>query len=124
MILEGTIVKLIGMQEGISKTSGKEWKLAQYLVDTTTNPQYSTQVAVDVFGADRIEEFAFLEGEGVKLEVDIESSEFNGRWYTSVRAYKKHDVGENEEVSTPAAPVTPAAPATQVTLDSEDKLPF
>ena len=122
MILEGTIVKLIGMQEGISKTSGKEWKLAQYLVDTTTNPQYTTQVAVDVFGADRIEEFAFLEGEGVKLEVDIESREFNGRWYTSVRAYKKHDVGENEEVATPAAPATQVA---TVTPDQEDTdLPF
>lgn len=90
MILEGKILKMIGVREGTSQTSGKEWKLATYLLET--GGQYSKQVAVDVFGNERIDEFSLIPDEVVKLEIDVESREFNGKWYTSVRAYKKHEV--------------------------------
>jgi hypothetical protein len=118
MILEGKVIKMIGVQEGISTTSGKEWKLAQYLIDTTTNEQYPKQVAVEVFGNDRIDELSIIPDERVKLNVEVESREFNGKWYTSVRAW-----GRAED----AKPTQPQIPtATQVNQPAEytTDLPF
>ena len=88
MILEGKVIKLIDVKEGTSKTSGKDWKLAQYLIDNTTNEQYPKQVAVEVFGEDRINELSLIPDEQVKLNVEVESREFNGKWYTSLTAWK------------------------------------
>ena len=65
MILEGKVIKCIGIKEGTSQ-SGKDWKLAQYLIDTTTNEQYPKQVAVEVFGEDRINELSLIPDEQVK----------------------------------------------------------
>ena len=127
MTLEGKIIQVIGMQEGISKTTGKEWKVATYLLET--DGQYPKKVVVEVFGSDRIDEFSLLAGEHVKLEIDVESREFNGKWYTSVRAYKKHEVDAISDADAAAiqaaapAPQAAPAPATQ-TVEETDELPF
>jgi hypothetical protein len=124
MILEGKVIKLIDVKEGTSKTSGKDWKLAQYLIDTTTNEQYPKQVVVEVFGEDRIDELSLIPDEQVKLNVEAESREFNGKWYTSVRAWGR---AEDEK---PAQPVQQAdtAPKTQqvqpTNVEETSDLPF
>jgi len=38
--------------------------------------------------SDKIDEFAIKEGESLAISVDFESREFNGRWYTDVKAWK------------------------------------
>ena len=122
MILEGTIIQVIGMQEGVSKTTGKEWKLAQYLLET--NEQYPKKVCVDVFGEERINELSLIVDEQVALNTDVESREFNGRWYTSVRAWGRAESEQKTDapqvVAQPAAPVQPVV---DVAEDS-DILPF
>lgn len=97
MILEGKVIKCLGIKEGTSQ-AGNNWKCASYLVDTTTNPQYPKQVAVEVFGEDRINELSIIPDEQVRLHVDVESREFNCKWYTSVRAWgRAEDSAESVE---------------------------
>jgi hypothetical protein len=122
MILEGKVIKLIEVKEGVSKTSGKDWKLAQYLIDTTTNEQYPKQVVVEVFGDERIDELSLITDEQVKLNVEAESREFNGKWYTSVRAW-----GRAEESA--EQPVQQAQPQAQPVVEqpveeTSEFLPF
>jgi hypothetical protein len=118
MILEGKVIKLIETKEGVSKTSGKEWKLASYLIDTTTNEQYPRQVVVEVFGEDRINELSIIPDEQVKLNVEAESREFNGKWYTSVRAW-----GRAEESA--EQPVQQAQPVVEQPVEETSEfLPF
>lgn len=123
MILEGKVIKCIEVKEGVSKTSGKEWKLASYLIDTTTNEQYSRQVVVEVFGEDRIKELSLIPDEQVKLNVEAESREFNGRWYTSVRAWGRAEDDTDAQPETQV--VQTAQPETQVVPeDDSTQLPF
>lgn len=123
MILEGKVIKLIETKEGVSKTSGKEWKLAQYLIDTTTNEQYPRQVVVEVFGEDRINELSLITDEQVKLNVEAESREFNGKWYTSVRAWGRAE--DNTDAQPETQVVQTAQPETQVVPeDDSTQLPF
>lgn len=117
MKLEGKIIQFIGMQEGISKTSGNEWKLAQYLLET--EEQYPKKVCVEIFGEERIQKLSLIVGDRVSLNVDVESREFNGRWYTSVRAY---GLAESE---TPVVDTQSVAPEQPVVNDPENsELPF
>lgn len=118
MILEGKVIKLIEVKEGVSKTSGNAWKLAQYLIDTTTNPQYPKQAVVEVFGEDRINELSLIPNEQVRLNVEVDSREFNGKWYTSVRVWGR------EEDTQPAArsAVQPAPQSYPATALPEDDL--
>jgi hypothetical protein len=119
MILEGKVIKCIGIKEGTSQ-AGREWKLASYLIDTTTNEQYPKQVAVEVFGEDRINELSLIPDEQVKLNVEIESREFNGKWYTSVRAWGR---AEDEQTTQPSAQPQKQPVTTQPVEETID-LPF
>lgn len=121
MILEGKVIKLIETREGVSKTSGKEWKLASYLIDTTTNEQYPRQVVVEVFGEDRINELSLITDEKVKLNVEAESREFNNKWYTSVRAWGRAE----ESAEQPVQQAQPQAqPVVEQPVEEDSVLPF
>jgi hypothetical protein len=122
MILEGKVIKCLGIKEGTSQ-AGREWKLASYLIDTTTNEQYPRQVVVEVFGEDRINELSIIPDEQVKLNVDAESREFNGKWYTSVRAWGRAE--DNTDAQPETQVVQTAQPETQVVPeDDSTQLPF
>ena len=123
MILEGKVIKMIEAKEGVSKTSGKEWKLASYLIDTTTNEQYPRQAVVEVFGEDRINELSIIPDEQVKLNVEAESREFNGKWYTSVLAWGRAEDDTDAQPETQVVQTT--KPETQVVPEDDSTvLPF
>jgi hypothetical protein len=104
MEISGKIIQVLPEQGGVSKTSGKEWKLQAYVLET--QEQYPRKVHFEVFGEDRIKANPCKLDDIVTVSFDIESREFNGRWYTSVRAWKI----EQGVVETAAAPAAvPAA---------------
>ena len=86
MEISGKIIQVLPEQGGVSKTSGKEWKLQAYVLET--QEQYPRKVHFEVFGEDRIKANPCQLDDVVTVSFDIESREFNGRWYTSLRAWK------------------------------------
>lgn len=120
MEIAGKIKSLLPVQSGESK-AGNTWKKQQFILETTTS-QYPKTVAIQIWG-DNIEKFGLNEGEDVVASIDVESREFNGRWYTDVKAWKVQktaggastDDGFNQEV-----PNFPPPPENS----EEDVLPF
>ena len=105
MEISGKIIQVLPEQGGVSKTSGKEWKLQAYVLET--QEQFPKKVHFEVFGEDRIKANPCQLDDIVTVSFDIESREFNGRWYTSIRAWKiQQGVVE-------AAPAVQAVPAAQ-----------
>lgn len=86
MTIEGKIIQVLPLQGGVSKTSGKEWALQAYVLKT--KEQYPKKVHFEVFGDDRIKANPCGVDDIVSVDFDIESREFNGRWYTSIRAWR------------------------------------
>ena len=86
MTIEGKIIQVLPLQGGVSKTSGKEWALQAYVLETLEN--YPKKVHFEVFGDDRIKANPCDVDDIVSVDFDIESREFNGRWYTSIRAWR------------------------------------
>ena len=86
MEIVGKIIQVLPQQGGVSKTSGKEWKLQAYVLET--QEQYPRKVHFEVFGEDRIKANQCQLDDIVTVSFDVESREFNGRWYTSIRAWR------------------------------------
>ena len=112
MTIEGKIIQVLPLQGGVSKTSGKEWALQAYVLET--KELYPKKVHFEVFGDDRIKANPCDVDDIVSVDFDIESREFNGRWYTSIRAWRivKQD-------ATQSAPQAAPQDAEQVSHEQE-----
>lgn len=96
MEIEGTIVFDLPMQEGVSR-AGKPWKKKEWVLEQ--QGMYPRKVKFTVFGETRVAEMNFEVGKAYRVSVDLESREFNGRWYTDVNAYAMQPL----DVAAPAA---------------------
>lgn len=111
MELIGKIIQILPLQEGVSK-AGNPWKKQEYILETL-GTQYPRKVCFNLFG-DNVDKFPMQVGQDVTVSIDIESREFNGRWYTDVRAWNVLNGVQLAGAPAPgfaAAPTQPAAPA-------------
>lgn len=103
MEVVGKIIQVLPAQEGVGR-NGNPWKVQPYVLETLD--QYPRKVHFEVFGEDRIKQNPCDVDQLVTVSFDIESREFNGRWYTSIRAWR---IQQGD--TTQAAAAAPAAPA-------------
>lgn len=84
MELTGKVSKVLEMKSGQSR-NGKEWRNQDFVVEFMDG-EYSKSVCFTVKGdsLDHIPD----EGDEVKVSFTPESREYNGRWYTSLTAWK------------------------------------
>ncbi len=82
MEIIGKIVQLLPLQTGQGKNG--VWKKQDYVLEF--GAQYPKKICFNIWG-DKIDTFQLKEGEEVRVDFDVESREFNGRWYTDVRAW-------------------------------------
>ena len=75
---------MLPLQEGVSR-AGNPWKKQEYVLET--EEQYPRKVCFNLFG-DKVDQYPAAIGDDVTVSFDLESREFNGRWYTDVRAWK------------------------------------
>ena len=83
MEIDGKIILDLGLQSGVSK-AGNQWKKKEWVLETFG--QYPRKVKFHAFG-DRVDTLDIQVGNSYTLSVDIESREFNERWYTDVSCY-------------------------------------
>jgi len=103
MEIVGKIIQVLPAQEGVGR-NGNPWKLQGYVLETIEN--YPRKVHFEVFGEDKIKNNPCDIDQIVTVSYDIESREFNGRWYTSIRAWK---IQQGDMTQQAAAGVAPAA---------------
>ena len=90
MEITGKII--VAMPEvGGTSAKGNAWKKREYVLETMET--YPKKVFFNFFG-DRVDQFPLNVGEEVTISFDIESREFNGRWYTDIRAWKAEKAGQ------------------------------
>lgn len=87
MEIIGKIIYALPEMTGVSK-AGNPWKKREYVLETQET--YPKKVHFDFFG-DRADQFPLQVGQMVKLSFDIESREYQGRWFTSIRGWKAED---------------------------------
>ena len=101
MEISGKIIAVLPLATGEGKNG--TWRSQDYVLETPD--QYPRKVCFNLFN-DRIEQYPMAIDDVVTVSFDIESREYNGRWYTSIRAWK---VDKGTVAAAPAQ--TAAAPA-------------
>lgn len=119
MELKGKVIQLLQLQTGTGKKG--VWKKQEFIVETAAS-QYPKKVCLSIWG-DKIDQFNVKVGDQVNVFVDLESREYNGRWYTEARAWKleKSGSGASGGSSATADPIG-EEPFSQAS--STDDLPF
>ena len=108
MEISGKIIQKLPLQSGESKASGKPWQVQAYVLET--QEQYPRKVCFELFGEQRIKDNPCELDELVTVSFDIESREFNGRWFTSIRAWKvQQGIVDANAAPAPATAPQPAA---------------
>ncbi len=121
MEVQGKIIQVLPLQTGTSK-AGNPWKKQIYVLETADS--FPKKVAFDFFG-DKVDQYPLSVGDDIILSFDIESREFNGRWYTDIRGWRA-EKSSGQPVGAPAAPAAePFAPApAPIPQDPSEDLPF
>ncbi len=126
MNISGKVVQVLPIQTGTSK-AGNPWQKQEFVIDQ--GGQYPRKVCISLFG-DNVAKIPQV-GQDVMVSVDIDSREFNGRWYTEIKAWNIVQTGAQPAAPAPqqvatapaAAPAQPQpAPAPQAGV--ADDLPF
>lgn len=126
MELKAKLTQVLPLQTGEGRNG--TWKRQEFIVET--DGQYPKKVCFSIWG-DKVNPNILIVGNTLNVSFDIESREFNGRWYTDLRVWKADLVNENDPATaTSAAPMAPqpadAAPQTFAESGEEgkDDLPF
>jgi hypothetical protein len=116
MEITGKITQVLPEKSGTSARG--PWRKQEYILET--EGQYPKQVCFMVWG-DKIDEMTIREGQDLRVSVDIESREFNGRWYTDVKAWRVEPLGQPAPAG--GAQQAPGFPE-QPPPHTEDDIPF
>ena len=113
MELTGKLIKILPLQTGTGKNG--VWKKQEFIIETSG--QISRKVCFSLWG-DKIDQARLGEGEQFEVSFDLESREYNGRWYTEAKAWKAVRKGK------PAGEVPPPEYMDEPGGMPADDLPF
>ncbi|NDV78383.1 DUF3127 domain-containing protein [Dysgonomonas sp. 511] len=124
MQLTAKLIQVMPIQTGMGKNG--EWRKQNIILET--DGMYPKKVCITLWG-DKINESVLQIGNMLDVQFDIESREYNGNWYTDLRAWKIDIMGAGGQTPPPAygaqpQPVQPAAPVDFTSGDDADDLPF
>ncbi len=118
MQLTATLVQILPLQKGVGKNG--EWKKQDIIVQT--EGQYPKKVCISIWG-DKISDSVLQTGKQLNISFDVESREFNGRWYTDVKAWKVEPASASNSSGNTYADAPPVDSYNDI-KDGADDLPF
>ena len=118
--ITGKIIQIMDETSGQSKT-GNTWTKQEFIIETFD--KFPRKVMISVMG-DKVQELKkFKAGDQVKASLNLESREWNGRWFTDVRAWKIEGDGQHAS-SAPQDTFYPDQDPTSSADAPSDDLPF
>ncbi len=105
--ITGKVTQVLEEQSGTGKNG--PWRKQDFILETEDS--YPKPVCITQWG-ENIDTFAVREGERLTAHVDIQSREYNGRWYTDVKAWRVEKIADSGAGGPGAAggPNAPGAP--------------
>lgn len=82
--MTGRVIAILPEKSGTSARG--EWHSQSYVIET--QEQYPKHLCFDVFGADKIEQFAIQAGEIITVSFDIDARQWKDRWFNQIRGWQ------------------------------------
>ncbi len=116
LVISGKVIQLLPEQSGEGKNG--TWRKREFVLETQDN--FPKKICMNQWG-DEIDRSNLKVGEVIKASIDINSREYNGRWYTDVKAWKV----EKSEANSSTDGFEDQQPQSIPDFsDSDDDLPF
>jgi hypothetical protein len=93
--ITGKVVTLLQEQTGTGKNGN--WVKQDFVIETVE--QYPKKVCFSSWGDKAALVKGLQAGQNVKVSFNVESREFNGKWYTDLRIWKLETGGSSEQQS-------------------------
>jgi hypothetical protein len=125
MEISGKLIEKLPQQTGQGKNG--QWVKQEFILET--QEQYPRKVCIALWGDKAREIESIPIGDSLKASINVESREFNGKWYTDVKAWRIEKLGA---VGAQVGGVPPSMPSIdelppdipQVNDEGADDLPF
>lgn len=116
MEITGTIKKILPLKTGEGKSG--TWKKQDIVIEY--GDKYPKLVCISLWG-EQADTPGLTENAQIKAFIDIQSREYQERWYTDVKAWKIELTAEDNEDPFAGEPLPPPVPPEDT---DEDELPF
>ncbi len=125
--ITGILRQVLPLESGQGRNG--EWKKQSFVLET--QEQYPKSVCITMWGdkIDRLQQFN--SGDEIKASINIESREYNGKWYTDVKAWRLDAVnqaggnpGASNNAPMPEPPPFEETFNIQADDSDQDDLPF
>ena len=120
IILEGRLVQILSAQEGQS-TRGA-WKKQDFIIETSE--QYPKKVCICCWNEKTDELSKFQLNDNLRVSVNIESREYNSKWYTDIKAWRIEQLNTESTTNSNPAISEDAISGVSFSNDENDDLPF
>ena len=119
MDISGKVVEILQEQSGQGRNG--TWRRQDFILEIPG--QFPKKLCIGLWG-ERIDQAALKVGDEVTASIDVESREYNGKWFTSVKAWKvdKPTAGAASGEDLPEIPLPDVPP--MESYDEKDDLPF
>jgi hypothetical protein len=119
MQVTGTIIQVLPVQEGQGKNG--PWRKQEIIVQTQS--QYPKNVCISIWG-NKLDGIELKPNMPITCDIELESREYNGRWFTDVKAWRvSNSSAPSQPVTTPSGNVPPPSMDDFMGQD-DDVLPF
>jgi hypothetical protein len=122
MQVEGKLIEKLNLQSGTGRNG--EWRKQDFILETAD--RFPKKICVTAW-SEMVNELDTCKiGDQLKVDIDLASREYNGRWYTDVKAWRisaeSQAGGSGSAAGAAPAPPVPEEPIEN--LNEEDDLPF
>lgn len=105
LAITGTVKQILDVQSGVGKASGNPWSSQEFVVANNDGYEGKEQLyCFKVFGDDKVEQLTKFNkvGDDVKVFFNISTSEYNGKYYTSLNSWRIEKIDASGVADAPA----------------------
>jgi len=121
LTIKGKLYQVLPVESGVSR-AGNSWKKQLFVIET--NDQFPRKVCFTLFN----DKVALLEpfspGEELEVAFNLESREYNGRWFSDINAWKIDGAGSRGNSVPPPPPFEIGDIPPERADEGSDDLPF
>lgn len=127
MEIQGKVIAILEPQRFVSSKNGNEYITTVFVIETPG--QYPKKVAMKVMGEDKFKQMGIVMGGTYNVSFDVESREWQGKWFTECQAWRTQRVDGTQEQTQQPAPAPAQNPLPENNGgdgdgEQKDDLPF
>lgn len=126
MEIKGKIISILPLVTGQGKNG--QWQKLEFILETPG--QYPKKVCMNIWGQEAIDKYDLQVGLEITAHVNIESREYQGRWFTEIKAWKitwdeqAARKWQNGNQAKPEPSLSESSRASEHSPSGNDDLPF